>query len=874
MKAGELEFQGSIIGSNAITGSGDAGGDIIISSGIGAAGATAAVGIESGAILDAAISASEEDFEPADDGRLNDAGQGWVSTFNGGEWWKVDLGSVTTIAVSQIQGRRDGSQWITTYQIDYSDDDGAGGWTLYNSGEVLSGNTAGAEQIITNNLIPFSARYVRILPITVENANFIGGRFEFREATGAVNDGAICITDVVNSPPSVTTNKLYSVAGALTWDGGVLSTGVSRNTPFGIIGTATGSSNISILEFRESGDSTVQSTIGQTVNGSNVTDVINHQTNGTVRIGTDNGTATGCMEFLAGGVTVGNLDEVRLRLQSELDIVMEEKADHTSTTTAGWGQIWVRSDTPNALIFTDDAGTDHDLTAGGGLFSEDGDDNIIGGTGAGAALTGGSGLDNFLGGVSAGAAITTGDKNIAIGNLALDAVTTQSNSVAIGYDAAGRSTGNNCTAIGVNAGRAMQGGTANTALGNGAMGAAAGTVFSGASNTALGADAMSGVAMTTANLNNVIGAVMTALTTGANNTVVGNQSSTRLTTASFSTTIGSFAGNSITTGSYSVAIGTEALGDSSGSLIGDHNIAIGRQAMHSSSLGDADDNIAIGYRSLDALTTGDNNIALGQDALGAMSSADQNISIGWLSSSDITTGANNVVIGTFAGRGITTSSTNTVVGYLAMGNASGALVSPAADNTAIGQGAMNSSALGEAGQNTSIGAASLNSISTGDDNVALGYNAGSNITTGSSNVLLGHTAGPTANQSDRLYIHNGQSNTPLIGGDFSALEVTINGDLEVTGAVVSTIAALANSATPSVADGKVWLTGGTTTITDFTGGVTGQEIILMSEHAITITDGTNMFLSGSANFVMASTDSLYLIQKADGNWYEISRSVN
>ena len=33
---------------------------------------------------------------------------------------------------------------------------------------------------------------------------------------------------------------------------------------------------------------------------------------------------------------------------------------------AGFGRLWVRNDTPNALIFTDDAGTDHDLTAGGG----------------------------------------------------------------------------------------------------------------------------------------------------------------------------------------------------------------------------------------------------------------------------------------------------------------------------------------------------------------------------------------------------------------------------------------------------------------------------------------------------------------------------
>ena len=91
---------------------------------------------------------------------------------------------------------------------------------------------------------------------------------------------------------------------------------------------------------------------------------------------------------------------------------------------------------------------------------------------------------------------------------------------------------------------------------------------------------------------------------------------------------------------------------------------------------------------------------------------------------------------------------------------------------------------------------------------------------------------------------------------------------------LSAIQTLANSATPSVAGGKIWLTGGTITITDFTGGAKGQEIVILSEHAITITDGTNIFLNASGNFVMADTDSLYLVQKADGNWYEISRSVN
>ena len=40
-----------------------------------------------------------------------------------------------------------------------------------------------------------------------------------------------------------------------------------------------------------------------------------------------------------------------------------ERADHISTPGAGFGYLWVKSDTPSSLIYTDDAGTDVDLTA-------------------------------------------------------------------------------------------------------------------------------------------------------------------------------------------------------------------------------------------------------------------------------------------------------------------------------------------------------------------------------------------------------------------------------------------------------------------------------------------------------------------------------
>jgi len=48
------------------------------------------------------------------------------------------------------------------------------------------------------------------------------------------------------------------------------------------------------------------------------------------------------------------------------DIVITERADHSTTPAAGKGILWVRADTPNVLVFTDDAGTDTDLGGSGG----------------------------------------------------------------------------------------------------------------------------------------------------------------------------------------------------------------------------------------------------------------------------------------------------------------------------------------------------------------------------------------------------------------------------------------------------------------------------------------------------------------------------
>ncbi len=44
------------------------------------------------------------------------------------------------------------------------------------------------------------------------------------------------------------------------------------------------------------------------------------------------------------------------------DIVLDERADHASTSAAGMAIVWVKSDAPSSLMYTDDTAVDHQLT--------------------------------------------------------------------------------------------------------------------------------------------------------------------------------------------------------------------------------------------------------------------------------------------------------------------------------------------------------------------------------------------------------------------------------------------------------------------------------------------------------------------------------
>jgi hypothetical protein len=136
--------------------------------------------------------------------------------------------------------------------------------------------------------------------------------------------------------------------------------------------------------------------------------------------------------------------------------------------------------------------------------------------------------------------------------------------------------------------------------------------------------------------------------------------------------------------------------------------------------------------------------------------------------SDAKTGGYSVFIGNNAGTNDDASNNlNVGIGKSALqSNTTGYY------NTANGYSALSSNTTGY--DNTANGAYALYHNTTGNNNVALGYRAGYNNETGDKNIFLGFQAGYSETGSDKLYIANSSTATPLIYGDFNSKELTVN----------------------------------------------------------------------------------------------------
>jgi hypothetical protein len=395
-------------------------------------------------------------------------------------------------------------------------------------------------------------------------------------------------------------------------------------------------------------------------------------------------------------------------------------------------------------------------------------DNIGLGSGALGSLS--TGDYNSAVGINAGTTLSTtsfnsffgyqagrgnsGTGNVAVGRNSLEATGSSAYSVAIGYNAGNSITGNSNTVIGGLAGDTISTGTNNVMLGYGTDGIAAGSTqiaigyniattqtsslvlgtsgklllhgeYGTAGNTKLGVNLGNTFSAPTANLHVKGGG-------GTNTTFLiesqGGAQLMKMTETGQNILIGARAGDSITSSNFNVLIGSDAGTNITGTN-GD-NVAIGKSA---NSTGSPYWNVAIGAEALQN-AAGAAHVAVGKTAMkggGGLYSTALGFQAGYK------TGNHSVAIGAQAMGG--TSASNSGIG-----------------NIAIGYQTMNTG-----------------SARTGQYNIALGYQAGATIASASDNILIGRGVNPSSNSAtDELRI--GKNTVLPLAANLSTGAVTIN----------------------------------------------------------------------------------------------------
>ncbi|MCD6193985.1 MAG: hypothetical protein J7L26_11040 [Candidatus Aminicenantes bacterium] len=377
----------------------------------------------------------------------------------------------------------------------------------------------------------------------------------------------------------------------------------------------------------------------------------------------------------------------------------------------------------------------------------DGNGNVYYGYGAGNNLTSDSEF-NSLFGYYAGYSLNDGDCNCFFGSLAGSNNTEGGVNTFIGcYSGFSNTIGNGNTFIGVEAGYYNTTASANTFFGF----EAGYYNTTGYSNIFLGYKA---------GCHN---------TTGYSNTFIGYKAGYNNTEATDNIFLGYQAGYSNTSGYYNVFIGDQA---GAANTEGDYNTFLGYMAGNSNSTGSR--NTFIGYYSGVANTTGQQNVFLGYDAGMSNTTGNCNTFLGYRAGYSNTEGLNNLFVGYQAGNANTTGNYNTFLGYYA-----GASNTTGSENLFLGYYTGGSNTTGS--QNTFLGYLAGFSTTEGTTNTFVGYRAGYSNTTGSGNLFLGYKAGYNETGSNKLYLANSDTSSPLIYGEFDNTLVRINGDFQVTG---------------------------------------------------------------------------------------------
>ena len=239
---------------------------------------------------------------------------------------------------------------------------------------------------------------------------------------------------------------------------------------------------------------------------------------------------------------------------------------------------------------------------------------------------------------------------------------------------------------------------------------------------------------------------------GSRNVFTGYESGLNITSGNRNIGIGAASLYTITSGTQNIGIGAESLYKITS---GTKNIGIGTESLYNITSGHEE--IAIGYRSMYSRTTGSRSIAIGSQTL--KQNCTLSIAIGYRTA-ELSTGDNNIAIGSYALQ-YGTVGFNTAIGQWALMNISG--------HQNIGIGIATLGQLGNvADYNVAIGNYSLQYVTTGEQNVAVGTNAGRGNGSGISgfdNVFTGYKSAYNITSGNRNVGIGAESLYTITSGD-------------------------------------------------------------------------------------------------------------
>ncbi|MEL6560871.1 MAG: hypothetical protein AAFQ94_21935, partial [Bacteroidota bacterium] len=182
----------------------------------------------------------------------------------------------------------------------------------------------------------------------------------------------------------------------------------------------------------------------------------------------------------------------------------------------------------------------------------------------------------------------------------------------------------------------------------------------------------------------------------------------------------------------------------------------------------------VGYKAGD-INLGSSNSFFGSEAGLKNTTGNLNSFFGHRSGWRTTTGSENAFFGSSTGLNNTTGRNNSIFGYKAGISTYGGSYNAYFGGSAGKGSGSNNVAIGySAGGSQLVYLDGSPTVSHGSNNVSIGYNAGG---TGSGNVFLGANTGRGQAVSNKLFIDNSNTSTPLILGDFSSNQLGINSAL-------------------------------------------------------------------------------------------------